>query len=239
MCDADGALQPARKKRKTLEDLTRRARRFTIRLASMANRCFWLSAAELVVHILTDGDCLQSHNHMRIFTRQLQWAAQQCKRHLNHEAVEKRADTAHHSLTAVSFQVAQCGGDESMNHDVDSGSDSDVSFDKVEACTKSTNTCDDYAHRGSKLRTMPYYVYRMYVRRVWRSKALYGIESFLFRAALCLGQDVHARSRVALHARTPNQRLPMPNHRAKSKRLCLKPCSHRGLAPIPYSAAPS
>ncbi len=64
--------EPAPKQRKTKEDVVRRARRLTIRLASMANRCFWVSAAELTVHILTDGDCLQSHNHSTIFTRQLQ-----------------------------------------------------------------------------------------------------------------------------------------------------------------------
>ena len=42
----DTAGEPAPKIRKTLEDLQRRARRITIRLASMANRCFWVSAAE-------------------------------------------------------------------------------------------------------------------------------------------------------------------------------------------------
>jgi hypothetical protein len=36
----------------------------------------------------------------------------------------------------------------------------------VKACTTSTNTSDDYAHRGRKLSTMPFYVYRMYVRRI-------------------------------------------------------------------------
>ena len=44
--------EPARKKPKTREDVTRRCRRFTIRLASMANRCFWLSAAELLLMFL-------------------------------------------------------------------------------------------------------------------------------------------------------------------------------------------
>ena len=70
-------LEPARKQQKTMEDIARRARRLTIRLASMANRCFWVSAAELTVHILTDGDCLQSHNNLTVFTRTLQWAVQQ------------------------------------------------------------------------------------------------------------------------------------------------------------------
>jgi hypothetical protein len=46
--------------------------------------------------------------------------------------------------------------------------DSDVDVEKVEACTTSTNTSDDYAHRGKKLNTMPFYVYRMYVRRIPR-----------------------------------------------------------------------
>ena len=49
----------------------------------MANRCFWVSAAELVVHMLTDGDCLQSHRHQCVVWKQLQGAMQQCKRHLN------------------------------------------------------------------------------------------------------------------------------------------------------------
>ena len=35
----------------------------------------------------------------------------------------------------------------------------------MEMCTTSTNTADDYAHRGAHLQTMPFYVYRMYVRR--------------------------------------------------------------------------
>ena len=52
----EAGLEPAPKQQKTVEEITRRARRLTIRLASMANRCFWVSAAELVVHILTDCD---------------------------------------------------------------------------------------------------------------------------------------------------------------------------------------
>ena len=48
--------EPAPKKRKTTEEVLRRARRLTIRLASMGNRCFWVSPAELTAHILTDGD---------------------------------------------------------------------------------------------------------------------------------------------------------------------------------------
>ena len=36
----------------------------------------------------------------------------------------------------------------------------------MQVCTTSTNTADDFAHRGSRLQTMPFYIYRMYVRRV-------------------------------------------------------------------------
>jgi hypothetical protein len=163
------ASQPAKKKpRKTLKELQRRARRVTIRIASMANRCFWLSSAEVAVHILTDGDCLQSHKNMRIFTRQLQWAMQQCKRLLNHEAAEGATDTTHQTVQAVSFHVTQDVQDEQQQHEEDHASESDVDFDKLEACTTSTNTADDYAHRGRTLRTMPYYVYRMYVHRILR-----------------------------------------------------------------------
>ena len=39
--------EPPPKQRKTKEDLLRRARRLTCRIASMANRCYWVSPAEL------------------------------------------------------------------------------------------------------------------------------------------------------------------------------------------------
>ena len=80
-------LEPAQTQQKTMEDIARRVRRLTIRLASMANRCFWVSAAELAAHILTGGGCLQSHNNITIFTRQLELAMQQCKKHLNDETL--------------------------------------------------------------------------------------------------------------------------------------------------------
>lgn len=164
--DQSGAAQPAQKRLRSEEELQRRARRVTIRLASMANRCFWVSAAEVVVHILTDGDCLQSHNNLRIFTRQLQWAMQQCKRILNHEAPEDDAAASRESIQAVSFQPAVETGEHK-----DSESESDVVLEKVEAVTASTHVSDDYAHRGPKLQSMCFYVYRMFVRRVRRPGA--------------------------------------------------------------------
>ena len=61
------------------------------------------------------------------------------------------------------MQVAELGDDEVHN-----ASDQEIEIAKVEACTTSTNTSDDYAHRGSKLSTMPFYIYRMCVRRIPR-----------------------------------------------------------------------
>ena len=126
----------------------------------MANRCFWVSPAELTVHILTDGDCLQSHNNITIFTRQLQWAMQQSKKLLDNETLEQEPQEALRNVQTVAVHVP--------NNDEDEGSDDDNDVDicKVEACTHSTNASDDYAHRGTKLQSMPLYVYRMYVRRI-------------------------------------------------------------------------
>jgi hypothetical protein len=104
---ADG-LQAGRpvKKRRLQEDLARRARRLTVRLAAMANRCYWLSATEVAVHILTGGDCLQTHNHQRLFTRQLQWAFHECKRLLNGEGAAEEAPGCQPNIEAVKVQFA-------------------------------------------------------------------------------------------------------------------------------------
>ena len=105
----DIPVEPARKKQKTQEDLARRARRLTIRLAHMANRCFWLSAAELVIHVLADSDCLQSHKHQTLFTKQLQWAMQQCKRIMNAEIPQGSREQEYRNVEAVSVHVASAG----------------------------------------------------------------------------------------------------------------------------------
>ena len=112
-------LEPAPKQQKTVEDITRRARRLTIRLASMANRCFWVSAAELTVHILTDGDCLQSHNNITIFTRQLQWAMQQSKKFLNNETLEEDTQQALRNVQTVAVHVPDV--DQAEQHEVADG----------------------------------------------------------------------------------------------------------------------
>ena len=102
---AAGDEEPAAKKRRIHEDLAKRARRLTIRLASMANRCYWLSATEVAVHLLTGSDCLQTHRSQRCFTRQLQRACKECKRHLNSEGAPEDAPTYSRSIEAVTVQL--------------------------------------------------------------------------------------------------------------------------------------
>ncbi len=122
----------------------------------------------VVVHILTDGDCLQSHRHQRVFTRQLQWAAHQCQRSLNGDVDEEAPGGARTSLQALSFHSQAPREDGEEVGEGDGGGAGQVAVEKVEAVTTSTNVSDDYAHRGPRLGPMPLYVYRMCVRRVPR-----------------------------------------------------------------------
>ena len=157
-----------RKKRRTKADLAARARRMCIRLAAMANRCYWLSTTEVTTHILTGGDALQSHHNQRLFTRQLQWAMQQCKRMLNNETVLEDSLPEHQSVQTVTVQLHASTDDVGGAPQPTDDDDDDIEVVDMAACTTSTNTADDYAHRGLKLQTMPFYVYRMYVRRIPR-----------------------------------------------------------------------
>ena len=45
---------------------------------------------------------------------------------------------------------------------------SDIEIDAMDACVASTQSADDYAHRGDKLGCMPLYIYRAYFKRVER-----------------------------------------------------------------------
>ena len=157
--NSEGDDAQPRKKLKTREDLARRARRVCIRLASMANRCYWLSATEVAIHVLTGGDCLQSHNNVRLFTRQLQWAMQECKRQLNNEMPAVDASRGQHSVQAVTVQMRMAGTDTDgvmQPGVIKEDSDPEIVIEDVQACTSSTNTADDYAHRGIKLQCMPF-----------------------------------------------------------------------------------
>ena len=71
----------------------------------MANRCYWLSITEVTTHIFTGGDALQSHRNASLFTRQLQWAMQECKRALNKEAAEEDTTRAQQSIQTANLQV--------------------------------------------------------------------------------------------------------------------------------------
>ena len=180
----DSIPQGEAKKRRTQADDAARARRVCVRLASMANRCYWLSTTEVTTHILTGGDALQSHHNQRMFTRQLQWAMQQCKRILNKEAPIEDIAQSQQSIQTARVQLRmpdddQGGAPQPAEDDVeDQGGapqpaeenvEGDVEVIEMDTCTTSTNTSDDYTHRGLRLQTMPFYVYRMYVRRVPKS----------------------------------------------------------------------
>ena len=188
--DEGPSIRQAQKKCKTKDEAYARARRVCIRLASMANRCYWLSTTEVTTHILTGGDALQSHHNMRLFTRTLQWAMQQCKRVLNKEAtiedmamqqcnrvLNKEApiedmDQGQQSLDTATVQVRTLDDDQDgASQPAGSDDEDDAQIIEMNACTTSTNTSDDFAHRGPRLQTMPYYVYRMYVRRLPRRYA--------------------------------------------------------------------
>jgi len=162
------AQQANRKKPRTQEEVKARARRLTVRLASMANRCYWLSTTEVVTHILTGGDALQTHHNQRVFTRQLQWSMQHCKRRLNGERPPD--DISQNEVAVQTVQVKlsmELDSADGVPQPIDEAED-DVEVEEMSVFTTSTNVSDDYAHRGSQLQSMPYYVYRMYVKRVPR-----------------------------------------------------------------------
>ena len=77
----------------------------------MANRCYWLSSAEIAVFVLTGGDSISTHRKTRIFTRQLQWIIQECKRILNGDvsssADPRLANPAVLGTTALSVKLIE------------------------------------------------------------------------------------------------------------------------------------
>ena len=91
--------------RTTEEQLRARARKHVLRLASAANRCYWLSTCEVAIQIITGGDCVQSHKNERLFTRQLAWAFQECKRFLNNKGTEatEPEEMQSSALSAIRF----------------------------------------------------------------------------------------------------------------------------------------
>ena len=132
---------PSARSQRTQEDIARKPRQVTCRLAAMGNRCFWLSAAELTVHMLMGGDCIQTHNNMTIFTRTLQWAMQQCKKGLNGEVPDRPTESSHLAVQPVAMLVQpQKAEDDDPEHK--------DPVHALEVCTTSTNATDDYADQG-------------------------------------------------------------------------------------------
>ena len=71
-----------------------------------------------------------------------------------------------------------------VDDDEEEKEDDNIDIVKVEAITHSTNTSDDYAHRGPKLSSLPLYVYRMYVRRIPRPRREKSISPTIFFLSL-------------------------------------------------------
>ena len=110
----------------------------------------------MLVHIsvfLELFDLSEIRNPVRLFTRQLQWAMQQCKRVLNKEAPLEDIAQGQQSIQTARLQLrtpadnqggaAQPAGD-------------DVEVTEMDVVTTSTNTSDDFTHRGIQLQTMPF-----------------------------------------------------------------------------------
>ena len=105
-------------------------------------------------------------------------AARRCPgREFDHARAPEGVLDLDHRLRAVSEEIGDLAREDA--DDAEEQVD-EAQVGNMEMCTTSTNTADDYAHRGAHLQTMPFYVYRMYVRRVLkRSKAKDGGARFL------------------------------------------------------------
>ena len=140
--------EPAIKKRKTQDDYKRLARQKCLRMASMANRCYWLSTAEIAVYILTGGDAIKTHQFVRIFLRQLQWVVHEAKRILNGNLSNSVSQPAA-SMTATNVRV-QMPADTDTEDEADDAVELEAQVVESILETTSTNFSDDFAHRGQK-----------------------------------------------------------------------------------------
>ena len=137
--------------------------------------------------MLTGGDSISTHRKARIFTRQLQWIIQECKRILNGDASSsadpRLADPAVLGTTALSVELIegtpspttgapQPGAPAEAAEDDEEHDANDVTAEiaSSELLTTTTNFSDDFAHRGPLLRHMVYYTYAMHVERALRAK---------------------------------------------------------------------
>ena len=100
----------------------------------------------------------------------------------------------------------------------DFGDESNVDLDKVEACTTSTNTEDDNSYRREHLMTVPFYAYRMYVRRVPcpRGRCALSRTRFAFGPPLIFGEPPRAKGFLASHQHYQYRRFPVPDQDAQT-----------------------
>ena len=140
------AEEPARKKRKTQEKYKRHAKQKCLRMASMANRCYWLSTAEIAVYLLTGGDTIKSHKFQRVFTRQLQWIVHEAKRILNGLPPTGEQDPAGTSpvITATNVRLEMPADTEETDEQNDEEPELDAEVVDSTLETTSTNFADDF-----------------------------------------------------------------------------------------------
>ena len=142
-------------------------------MASMANRCYWLSTAEIAVYLLTGGDTIKSHQFQRVFTRELQWIVHEAKRILKGLPPTGEQDPAGTStaITATNVRLEMPADTKEMDEQNDEEPELDAEVVDSTLETTSTNFADDFAHRGQRLQSMPLYVYSMHVQQFLRTGA--------------------------------------------------------------------
>ena len=133
----------------------------------MANRCYWLSRAEIAVYLLTGGDTIKSHQFSRVFTRQLQWIVHEAKRVLHGLPPTGEQDPAGTSavITATNVRLEMPADTEETDEQNDEEPELDAEVVDSTLETTSTNFAEDFAHRGQRLQGMSFYVYSMHVHR--------------------------------------------------------------------------
>ena len=132
--------------------------------------------------MLTGGDSITTHRKSRIFTRQLQWIIQECKRSSNGDASSaadpRLADPAVLGTTALSVDLIEgtpspttgapqpgAPAEDTEDNEGHDGKELTAQIVSSELVTTTANFSDDYAHRGPRLRHMVYYTYGMHVGR--------------------------------------------------------------------------
>ena len=147
---------------------------------------------------------MQSHHNSRLFTRQLQWAMQECERYLTGERTlaqhrELSADAAPQIIQVVAVR------DKAAAEDAEADASEEVDIEEMQAAAASANISDDYVRRGATLQTMSFYAYRMFVKRVAEPSRAKCQSPTVFRFEEGYALAAMRVQEVSLHAiNTPN-----------------------------------